>query len=283
MVIAAEAWLERRVSLVALGEQEAQVARYLQARLPLAPRFVHRAVAEAGEIAFERIFDCLAAQFDQYQGFVILAPLGVVVRSLASLVRNKLRDPAVVVVDAGARYAISLLSGHEGGANELARLVADYLDAEPVITTTTEAVKTLIVGIGCRRGTPSQRIVASVHDALSQNGVSLEQVRCLVSAAVKRDERGLSDAALQLGIPLRYVSMDALRRWALTESTVVRAAVDVPAVAEPAALFVGRRARCLMPRRVLHPGVTVAIAEEVLPWLVSVPETEKTEPIELNE
>ncbi len=47
----------------------------------------------------------------------------------------------MVVVDVGARWAISLLSGHEGGANDLAVAVGNILAAEPVISTTSEALK----------------------------------------------------------------------------------------------------------------------------------------------
>ena len=80
--------------------------------------------------------------FASYTGLVYIAPTGVVVRAIAPLLRHKTTDPAVVVVDVGGRWAVSLLSGHEGGANELAVTVANILGAEPVVSTTTEAVKT---------------------------------------------------------------------------------------------------------------------------------------------
>ena len=59
---------------------------------------------------------------------------------------------------------MSLLSGHEGGANDLALQIANLVGAEPVITTTTEALKSVIVGVGCRRGTEAERIVADQED-----------------------------------------------------------------------------------------------------------------------
>jgi cobalt-precorrin 5A hydrolase/precorrin-3B C17-methyltransferase len=69
----------------------------------------------------------------------VFAALGLVVRTLASVLRDKRTDPGVVVVDEEAHHAVSLLSGHRGGANELARLVAGILGAEPVITTASDA------------------------------------------------------------------------------------------------------------------------------------------------
>lgn len=76
--------------------------------------------------------------FAEYQGIIYVMATGIVVRSVAPLLRSKLVDPAVVVVDEKGRYAISLLSGHLGGANDLARQVAAAIDAEPVITTATD-------------------------------------------------------------------------------------------------------------------------------------------------
>jgi cobalt-precorrin 5A hydrolase len=63
---------------------------------------------------------------------------GIVVRLIAALIKHKTEDPAVVVVDDGGNHAISLLSGHLGGANELARQIAATIGARPVITTATD-------------------------------------------------------------------------------------------------------------------------------------------------
>ena len=113
---------------------------------------------------FTKIADLTASLFPVCRGLVYAAPCGVVVRAIAPLIQSKFEDPAVVVLDAGGRWAVSLLSGHEGGANALAIRVANLLGAEPVITTTTEALKSVIVGIGCRRGTPAERIVAAIRE-----------------------------------------------------------------------------------------------------------------------
>ncbi|NPV29447.1 MAG: cobalt-precorrin 5A hydrolase [Firmicutes bacterium] len=74
----------------------------------------------------------------RHEGLVFVMAVGIVVRVLAPLLRDKWRDPAVVVVDEGGRFAVSLLGGHWGGANGLARRVAALLGAVPVVTTATD-------------------------------------------------------------------------------------------------------------------------------------------------
>ncbi len=153
-----------------------------------------------GAISFERIADAASAVFSQAAGLVFVAPTGVVVRAIAPLIQHKLSDPAVVVLDVGARYAISLLSGHEGGANALAIQVANILGAEPVLTTTSEAVKNIIVGIGCRRTASAASIERAVRQGLEKAGVSLESVRFLLPSI--STERGRIAEAAQRWCPL---------------------------------------------------------------------------------
>lgn len=72
-------------------------------------------------------------------GLVCIMASGIVVRIIAPLLEGKDRDPAVVVMDDAGRFAVSLLSGHLGGANELAGRCAQLAGATPVITTATDA------------------------------------------------------------------------------------------------------------------------------------------------
>ncbi|MGI6730677.1 MAG: cobalt-precorrin 5A hydrolase [Anaerovoracaceae bacterium] len=69
---------------------------------------------------------------------VFVGACGIAVRSIAPYVKDKTQDPAVVVVDEMGRYAISLLSGHIGGANHITLEIAKILGAEPIVTTATD-------------------------------------------------------------------------------------------------------------------------------------------------
>jgi cobalt-precorrin 5A hydrolase len=76
--------------------------------------------------------------FNQHAGLVCIMAVGIVVRSVAPLLSSKYNDPAVVVVDEKGQYAISLLSGHVGGGNQLAVQVAQILGGQAVVTTATD-------------------------------------------------------------------------------------------------------------------------------------------------
>ncbi|MEU5055840.1 MULTISPECIES: precorrin-3B C(17)-methyltransferase [unclassified Streptomyces] len=84
--------------------------------------------------------DAVRRAFAECEQVVCFLATGAVVRLVAPLLRDKHVDPGVVCVDEAGRFAVSLLGGHEGGANALAREVAAVLEAEPVATTATDAV-----------------------------------------------------------------------------------------------------------------------------------------------
>jgi cobalt-precorrin 5A hydrolase len=87
---------------------------------------------------YEHLGELIAAIYGKYNGLVFIMAAGIVVRLIAPHIRDKRFDPAVVVMDEAGSHAISLLSGHIGGANGLARTVAAAVGATPVITTATD-------------------------------------------------------------------------------------------------------------------------------------------------
>lgn len=86
----------------------------------------------------QRLKEWTGAMFREGRNMVFISAAGIAVRAIAPYVKDKMKDPAVIVVDERGTFAISLLSGHVGGANELAERIAKAIDAQPVITTATD-------------------------------------------------------------------------------------------------------------------------------------------------
>ncbi|MDA3916922.1 MAG: cobalamin biosynthesis protein [Deltaproteobacteria bacterium] len=87
---------------------------------------------------FKKLSKEIERQFNNFSGHVFIFSTGIAIRIIAPLLQSKIFDPAVVVVEDKANYAISFLSGHLGGANALTKKIAAIIKAEPVITTATD-------------------------------------------------------------------------------------------------------------------------------------------------
>ena len=85
--------------------------------------------------------------FKTHEALVCIFSLGAVIRLISPHLGDKKTDPAVVVIDDTAKFAISTLSGHLGGANQLTEDIAKVLDATPVITTAADVNKTIAVDL----------------------------------------------------------------------------------------------------------------------------------------
>ena len=361
-----------RAAILALTQAGAQTARRAQLTLPGADIYLLKRVAVQKEWKtreqvhpFCRIRQAAAAVFPRYDALVFVMAAGIVVRSIAPLIRDKLSDPAVVVLDEQAHHVISLLSGHVGGANALTRQLAAALGADPVITTATDiegivapdaitlqlglhpephdAILTvnralldgahvryildmtplrtwyrqqlealgcevwryddpqlraervahpsaievvitlapsrfpahqqhgglflrpmrLIAGIGCRKGTTADEILAALDDATARIGATRRAISGLASTVAKRAEAGLLDARDDLGVHLRFFENEPLAQtiahYGLRESPFVKKTIGVGNVAEAAALAeAGPHARIAL-GKTKYEKVTVAL------------------------
>ncbi len=118
-----------------------------------------------------------ARHFQEYDGLLFIGAAGICVRMIAPHVRSKDRDPAVIVMDELGQYVIPILSGHIGGANRLAEVIASFTGAVPVITTATDinhrfAADVWAVGCGC-----------TIED--------ISMIRYISSAVLRGDKAGL--------------------------------------------------------------------------------------------
>jgi cobalt-precorrin 5A hydrolase len=203
------------------------------------------------------------AAYRLHRQWIMLGAPGIAVRFLDGLIADKHSDPAVVVLDEAGRFAVSLLAGHEGGANALAYRVANAVGAVPVIGTATEALKPLTVGIGCRKDVEAGRIAAAVAAALAACGRRLDEVRELATVDLKANEPGLLAFCETQAIPLRVFARATLaaRQWVSQPSEWVRQNVGLDGVCEPCALLAAPRGTLLVPKMAVD-GVAVAVVED---------------------
>lgn len=129
-----------RIAVVSVTEKGRAISEKIAASLSghCVTRYCFYKHCDSGAKSFEKMGGLVERLFPTNDALVFVCACGIAVRMIAPLVESKTADPAVVVVDDLGRFAISLLSGHLGGANRLAEIVAGAISAQPVITTSTD-------------------------------------------------------------------------------------------------------------------------------------------------
>ncbi len=297
--------------------------------------------------------------FGKVDAIIGVMAAGIIIRAVAPCLKSKLSDPAVVCVDVSGRFAISLLSGHYGGANELTRIIAREIGAIPVITTASDVMgkmsvdeaarllhckiqnpdslvavnsalvngkhvglvlvgdvkipanmifgydtkhantvkeaaallknfdagviiteesvsklpkpvtvltpKKITVGVGARKSASANEIVAAVNSALARADLPLERVDRLATVDIKKASRNMVSAAERLGLPIDFVSVEALRsvknEGLSPDSKLVEEKIGVGGVCERAALVTAGKNAELILKKMKMNGVMVAVAE----------------------
>ena len=280
--------------------------------------------------------------FSEADALVFCCAAGIAVRGIAPHVRSKKTDPAVLVVDETTRYVISLLSGHIGGANELAADLAADLGATPVITTATDLnglfavdvfaeknhlyIESMLLakevsaallagepvgfcsdlpvrgsvppeltqgeaplgvcvtadadkapyaetlrliprrfaaGLGCRRGKDPGEMARFFAEKLAENGIKPQQIRCIASVDLKRDEPCLLALAEKYNLPFVTYGAEALNALPgeFSGSEFVRGVTGVDCVSERAALLAAGAGGRLACKKTAGEGMTFALAE----------------------
>ena len=166
-----------RASIFAFSRQGCQTARKIMAVCPdeIWQSFTMERFEEPD---FSPITpECYGESFSSSELMVFVGSCGIAVRKIAPYVHDKRTDPAVLCVDELGTFVIPLLSGHIGGANALARKLAESLHATPVITTATDinrkfSVDTWATEHGC--AISSMKLAKAVSAAILEGDIPLK-------------------------------------------------------------------------------------------------------------
>ena len=115
----------QKIALIPINEAGSTIAATLQSALTV----------DGDSVAVTLPRTTVGPHWHDYDAFVFIGAMGICVRTIAPYIEDKHTDPAVVCVDSLGRNAVSVLSGHIGGANDLTHHIADLLGAHEVITT----------------------------------------------------------------------------------------------------------------------------------------------------
>ncbi|HBE76770.1 MAG TPA: cobalamin biosynthesis protein CbiG [Firmicutes bacterium] len=128
------------LAVVALTKSGAAVAAQIAEKMTADcyTRWGGRGANSTGRPVSGKFSTLVGGLFEKYEGIIFIMACGIVVRSIAPFLKNKKTDPAILVIDEKGKHVISLLAGHYGGANQLARQIAPLIGGEAVITTATD-------------------------------------------------------------------------------------------------------------------------------------------------
>ena len=138
--------------------------------------------------------------FQQGRVLLFICATGIVVRTLAPVIKDKYTDPAVLVLDEMGQYVIPLLSGHRGGANQLAptewqiasKLGTDYCQCLPCAT--------LLDRDGVWAWLRCPFFDQLLQQCLQATNLNTQDIQAICSIDIKADEVGLQ-LADSLNIP----------------------------------------------------------------------------------
>ena len=147
-----------RGSIISFTRQGMELARTIQECVPgISWRTFTKCSALKGDMkeqeAFveEPISHWAKEQMRQRNALLFIGACGIAVRAIAPHLESKLSDSPVIVLDEKGKYVIPILSGHMGGANELALLLSHYLGIEPVLTTSTDVNRRFAIDLFAKK------------------------------------------------------------------------------------------------------------------------------------
>ena len=327
------------IAVISFTENGRLLSERIAAQVPGAARFCFHKHTDGNAEAFTELSTLTADIFGRSSALVFVCSVGIAVRAVSPHLVSKTADPAVVAVDDSGKFAVPVLSGHLGGANELARDIAGIIGAVPVITTATDShglfspdlfakhnglvicdmdaakavaaavvngepvgfrcgyphsvlpdeltetgecsvgicvsgnaeekpfattlnllPKNLVIGIGCKKGTPADAITTHIMRVFSENRLDIRRLTLAASIDIKAEEPGLLGLCEHLGLPLETFAADELMSvpGSFSHSDFVEKITGTDNVCERAAVCAGGK---LIVGRTAGNGITAAVAE----------------------
>lgn len=280
---------------------------------------------------------------DNCSSIIFISSTGIAVRAISPYLKGKEKDPGVVVVDCNCNYAISLVSGHIGGANELALEVSKILNITPIITTATDGLnilapdiiaknydlviedlkkakyissrlvdgstvffkddsekidtpnkytetkiiknntvwitnklrcseyvnnetilrlikKDIVIGIGCRKNTVSEKLIEFVLKILEENNIDKRAVAKIGSVDLKKNEKAINDLSYILKCPFDTFSIDDIKvvEDKYEASEFVFKTLGIKSVCEPCIELMNGK---IIVNKIKYEGMTLAIGQ----------------------
>lgn len=183
--------------------------------------------------------------FNSGHPIVFITAMGVAIRSLSEVIKNKQQDPPVLVMDELGQFVIPILSGHEGGANNMAKEMADMLGSQLVITTAKAYLSPIYtVGMGCEKNCSAQHLADLLGQCLDQAGLTINDIQTISSIDIKAQEAGLIELSRLQNKPYHTYSAEQLsvvEDQLSAKSDYIYSVVGVYGVAESAALLAAQQ------------------------------------------
>lgn len=290
----------------------------------------------------------LRESYRKYDGIIFISATGIAIRLIHPYIEDKSKDLPIVVIDDMGKFSISLLSGHMGGANDIAEKIGSFIGAAPIITTASdnrgfqaldnfaknnsyyledkkyltrimgmmvngkkigllspekikmdypnienledikdlkniEALiiidgknidelsltipfiklrsKDINIGIGCRKGIETNRIIEAIEGELKALDITRSRIKAIGTVEVKKDEKGIIEAAKYFKSPLKIFTIEDIKKVEdrFKKSEFVKKTIGVYSVSEPAAYLLGGE---LIVKKAKHKGITISISKE---------------------
>jgi precorrin-4 C11-methyltransferase len=130
---------QQKVAIVAFTNKGIAIARTIQQEFYRSKLYTSRDTAFSKDVLkIDRVSDLMEKRFHAFDSWIFVGALGICVRSIATFIKDKNTDPAVVNIDEQGKFAQAVLSGHKGGANEVAEKLSRIFQAQAVISTASD-------------------------------------------------------------------------------------------------------------------------------------------------